>query len=212
MYKTVLFFLLLALFSACKNPHIQPEEVSDDPHIRARELNDSALGLLQGNFRKHAPEAIRILDRSIALDTAYDKARLNKLAILAQGNLYSEALLEISSLERLRPGDPDLLVCKGILQEYAGDSLNAVFSYESAIQKYREWQASGDTLLPDAETCRIREACVWHLLKKEEKAAGLLRTVSNIQAVENVHETLKNRKKLLVFFWSAMVPQLSSGS
>ncbi|MBI1221675.1 MAG: hypothetical protein GC180_03640 [Bacteroidetes bacterium] len=144
------YLIILGLFAACSpsnNPFQETEPTTSDPHIRASELNDSAIDLFsKGN--RFGEDALLVFDRAIVLDSTYDKPQINKIAVLMQLRRLEEAEKVALELSKIHSVDPNLLALSGMLYRMQGDTANALIYLDMAVNMFKDQLNNLDSIGP----------------------------------------------------------------
>ncbi len=193
--RSILIASIAIAFVACE--YTRPtKEISADPKIRAMELNDSAVDLMQSSAVFYADGAVEVLYQSIALDSTYDKPWANMAGIYMQKRNFNAALKAISELEKLKPNSPDLHMTKGLLYSRLNDQLNAEAEYQFALDSWNNSLSNLDTAGPAFQDMSAKRLTALLLLNRTDQV---------LEEFPNADTSFDDNKDLILAeFWKAI--------
>ncbi|MEO8765444.1 MAG: hypothetical protein ABI416_14195 [Ginsengibacter sp.] len=178
-------YILLTILVGCGQntaPGIKPE---------ARLLNDSAVALIRSSKNEDYQKAILLLEKAIAIDTAFVRAYQNKLSFETRLNQYDQALVTSKELNKLRPENPDFLMMTGVLYEKNGDSISSVRYFESSLARYNSILDTINVKTPNYFVVQMYKGINLILLNRPAAGNQILKSLYDNQADEMYKEALK---------------------
>jgi len=159
--------IAILLFSCA--PKTTSEELAKDPRIRAQQINDEAVDLVEESIVFNGEEAIQKLETSIKLDSTYDKPRLNLVGIHLQRKSFTQAMRVMHELEPLKSEVPEYHMTKGLLYDKMNDQLNAEEEFKYAVRLWDQHLINLDTAGPVYKNMQAMRLTALLLLNQKDK-------------------------------------------
>jgi tetratricopeptide (TPR) repeat protein len=200
LMKNLMYILAFIVFISCGQ--IDKKEGKFQIDEKAKQLNDSAIGLANTFDNNKILEAIKLFDQATKIQPNYYVAYWNKMVYQNQLGLANDAFETLKKLEELRPKNPDLKVTAGIFMETNFDSIKAREKFIEAEKIYKSILDTLNSTTDTFQTILINRAVNLKFLGRENEANGILMAIKQKQKDESLKEFMNSfikmgRKELL---------------